>query len=332
VRSSGARHHHAINAVITGRTARTGLLVTAGHPDILVLREGGRAEPFNFRVPYPAPYVLRHLTFEIVERMNSVGEVVTPLDEAQAIRQIHALRDEGVEAVAVCLLWSIANPEHELRLGERWPMRICRACPTRLSHRLNPTLREYRRASSAAIDASLKPLMRRYLGTLRRGWPRRASGGRSRADLTGRGWTRRRHRRPADPCDQLRPLDGAHRRSPLRRPRPISTTRSSPIPAARPTTSASCGRPHPQDARDLDRQPYRGHMTGFPSIDIKSVGAGGGSIAGSTAAGCCMSARAAPARCRGPVCYGEGGDGADADRCLPRARLCRPRLLSRRHQ
>ena len=54
---------HAINAIITGNTARTAFLTTAGHPDILVLREGGRIEPFNFVAPYPEPYVPRALTF-----------------------------------------------------------------------------------------------------------------------------------------------------------------------------------------------------------------------------------------------------------------------------
>ena len=72
----------AINAILTGSTARTAFLTTAGHPDILVIREGGRIEPFNFTVPYPEPYVPRALTFEIPERIDATGKIVTPLDEA----------------------------------------------------------------------------------------------------------------------------------------------------------------------------------------------------------------------------------------------------------
>src|SRR5687767_5705379 len=72
---------HAINAIITGNTARTAFLTTAGHPDILVLREGGRIEPFNFVAPYPEPYIPRALTFEVPERVASSGRVHTPLDE-----------------------------------------------------------------------------------------------------------------------------------------------------------------------------------------------------------------------------------------------------------
>src|SRR3972149_11305276 len=64
---------HAINAIITGNTAKTAFLSTAGHPDILVLREGGRIEPFNFTVPHPDPYVPRALTFEVPERIDSTG-------------------------------------------------------------------------------------------------------------------------------------------------------------------------------------------------------------------------------------------------------------------
>ena len=59
---------HAINAIITGNTAKTAFLTTKGHPDILVLREGGRLQPFDFSVPFPKPYIPRALTFEIPER------------------------------------------------------------------------------------------------------------------------------------------------------------------------------------------------------------------------------------------------------------------------
>ena len=66
----------ATNAILTGSTARTALLTTEGHPDTLVLREGGKLNPFDFRHQYPEPYIPRRLTFEIPERVNSEGEVV----------------------------------------------------------------------------------------------------------------------------------------------------------------------------------------------------------------------------------------------------------------
>src|SRR6478672_8802747 len=108
----------AINAILTSTTARTALLSTRGHPDVLLLREGGRTEPFNWSYGYPDPYIPRSLTYEIVERVGSQGEVVQPLDEGAAVETQGRVARDGVESVAVCLLWSIANPVHELALGE----------------------------------------------------------------------------------------------------------------------------------------------------------------------------------------------------------------------
>ena len=155
----------AINAIITGNTAKTAFLTTQGHPDILVLREGGRTDVFDFTVPYPDPYVPRSLTFEVAERVLADGGVGRALDEAATIETIARLKQARVEAVAVCLLWSIVNPVHEQRIGELLDEHLP-GVPYTLSHRLNPSLREYRRASSAAIDASLKPLMGAYMRNL----------------------------------------------------------------------------------------------------------------------------------------------------------------------
>src|SRR5436190_23401165 len=77
----------AINAVLTGTTARTAFLTTEGHPDVLLFREGGRLDPYDNRRAFPKPYVPRALTFEIPERIGAAGEVVRPLDEA-SVREI----------------------------------------------------------------------------------------------------------------------------------------------------------------------------------------------------------------------------------------------------
>src|SRR5215472_2059088 len=106
---------YAINAIITKRTAKTALLVTKGHPDILVLREGGRLEPFNHQVPYPEPYISRALTFEIPERILASGDVRLPLEEDAVVTVADRLRALDVEAIAVCLLWSVLHPAHERR-------------------------------------------------------------------------------------------------------------------------------------------------------------------------------------------------------------------------
>jgi N-methylhydantoinase A len=155
----------AINAILTGATAKTAFLTTEGHPDVLVIREGGRIEPFNFRVPYPEPYVPRRLTFEVPERINAAGEILKPLDELAVVKIAERMKAVKIEAVGVCLLWSIVNSEHERRVGELLARHLP-GVPVTLSYELNPTLREYRRASATVIDASLKPLMFAYLDGL----------------------------------------------------------------------------------------------------------------------------------------------------------------------
>ena len=162
---SSTAPRYAINAIVTGSTPPTALLTTMGHRDVLLLREGGRSDPFNHSVKYPRPYVPRALTFEVPERILYDGSVKEPLDEDAVVDIIRALSRERIEAVAVCLLWSISNPAHELRIGELLK-RLVPSVHFTLSHQLNPTPREFRRAASAVIDASLKPVMSPYLSRL----------------------------------------------------------------------------------------------------------------------------------------------------------------------
>jgi len=155
----------ATNGIVERKVARTAFLTTEGFPDILVLKEGGKFEPHRLDVEYPDPYIPRRLTFEVPERINAEGGIERSLDEAAVRALLGTFPDQGIEAVAVCLLWSIANPAHELRLAELVE-ELLPGLPYTLSHQLNPIMREYRRASAAAIDASLKPLMQEYLTTL----------------------------------------------------------------------------------------------------------------------------------------------------------------------
>src|SRR5207237_8247446 len=99
----------ATNAIVEGKTARTAFFTTEGFPDVLLLREGGKLEPFR-QLEYAPPYVPRHLTFEIRERIDSDGVVFLPLDEQTVVSAIERARALGVEAVAVCLIWSIVTP------------------------------------------------------------------------------------------------------------------------------------------------------------------------------------------------------------------------------
>jgi len=298
----------AINAVVTGSTARTAFLTTSGHPDILLFREGGRQRPFDHTIVYPEPYVPRRLTFEVSERIDASGQVIMPLDDAQATEVIAALRAAQVQAVGVCLLWSIVNPAHEIRLAELLQEHLP-GVPFTLSHRLNPTLREYRRASATCIDASLKPVMSRYLDDLDSRLRSSGFGGRTLV-VTSAGGVLDMTDVARSPIHSLgsgpavAPIAGRHfAASDLRAHTAIvadaggttydvSLVRDGVIPWTRETWIG---------------QEHSTHITGFPSVDVSSVGAGGGSIAWADDGGLLhvgpMSAGSDP----GPACYGRGG-------------------------
>ena len=299
---------HAINAIVTGNTARTAFLTTQGHPDVLVLREGGRIEPFNFTVPYPQPYVPRSLTYEVPERITFDGSVRQPLDEKAVIEIIAQLKASEVEAVAVCLLWSIVNADHENRVGELLDEHLP-GVPYTLSHALNPSLREYRRASSAAIDASLKPLMGEYMGSLDSRLRDAGFDGRVLVVTTQGG--------AIDAADMAKSPIHSINSGPAMAPlagRYYAQADSGADTAIIADTGGTTfdvslvrdGR-IPWTRETWIGQPYRGHMTGFPAVDVKSIGAGGGSIAWVDEGGLLhigpQSAGAVP----GPVCYGKGG-------------------------
>jgi len=300
----------ATNAVITGRTAKTAFLATAGHPDILVLREGGRIglPLFDYSIPFPKPYVPRALTFEIPERIGPSGEILEPLNEERARDAIDRLVAADVEAVAVCLLWSIVNPAHELRLEALLQERLPQI-PISLSHRVNPSLREYRRASATAIDASLKPIMTRYLGQLEARLRTEGYAGRLLA-VTSQGITKDAGEVAAAPIHAVKsgpamaPVAGQHYAAlaGLGDIAIIADTGGTTYDVA----LVRHGR-IPETRETWIGRPYLGHMTGFPSIDIRSVGAGGGSIARVDEGGLLRvgpdSAGAEP----GPACYARGG-------------------------
>jgi len=302
---------HAINAIITGNTARTALLTTRGHPDVLVLREGGRSEPFNQTVPFPEPYIPRALTFEIPERIGSNGLVIQPLDEQATVAILMSLDGQAVEAVAVCFLWSIINPDHELRVGELIE-EVLPGVPYTLSHQLNPTLREYRRASAASIDASLKPLMGKYMSGLTRRLSDAGFKGRVQL-LTSQGGMIDALALSKTPIHALNsgpsmaPIAGRHycRIEGLSEDIIVADTGGTTY-----DVSLVRGGTIPWTRETWIGHPFRGHMTGFPSVDVKSVGAGGGSVAWVDEGGMLhVGPKSAGAR-PGPVCYGQGGQKA----------------------
>jgi len=299
----------ATNAIVTGNTAKTALLTTEGHRDVLLLREGGgRIQPMDYTQRYPDPYVPRSLTFEVPERVSSEGAVRRELDEAAVVAIARRLRELEVEAVAVCLLWSIVNPAHELRVGELLAEHLP-GVPVTLSHQLNPTIREYRRASSAAIDASLKPLMTRYIGDLDQRLRDAGFGGRL-LILTSAGgmldatdvWHTPIHTIGSGPA--AAPVAGRHFAR-----RDAGSDYAIVTDAGGTTYDVGLIRRGqiPWTRETMVGHPKQGHMTGFPSVDVKSVGAGGGSIGWVDEGGLLHVGPESAGSDPGPVCWGRGG-------------------------
>ncbi|MDR6989175.1 N-methylhydantoinase A [Paenarthrobacter nitroguajacolicus] len=297
---------HATNAVLTGKVAKTALLTTEGFADTLLLREGGRRDAFDSKAAYPPPYIPRQLTFEITERMSAEGDVLVALDEEQVRAVLGSFKDQGIEAVAVSFLWSIINDAHEKRVAELI-QEILPGVPYTLSNAANPTIREYRRSSAAAIDASLKPLMADHLGKLRSDLQEYGFAG----DLlvvTSEGAV-------LDVADVL--------------DRPVLLLNSGPSMA--PLVGAAAAPDHDTvvvcdmggttfDVSLVENgvvrhtreawlgEPFVGHLTGLSSVAVSSIGAGGGSIAWIDGGGLLrvgpQSARSTP----GPAAYGRGGE------------------------
>jgi N-methylhydantoinase A len=288
------------NALVEGKVARTGVLLNEGHQDILVLREGPRKRGFEWRLDYPDPFVPRALTRTVGGRIDARGRELMPLAETDVHVAIAHLRALNVEALAVGLLWSVVNPSHEQRVGEilkrEWP-----ELPVTLSHEVNPIPREYRRIIAAAIDASISPTIRRYIAALQEA-------------LDGAGFT-----------GELLLANCLGGMMPVAEMlgKPIYSVMSGPTLAPMAALALS-------DESDIivgdmggttfDVSALRDHqiivtpesminkdLLGIPKVDVRSVGAGGGSIAFVDDGGLLhVGPRSAGAR-PGPACYGAGG-------------------------
>src|SRR5262245_57253256 len=108
----------ATNCVLTRTGLRTGLITTRGFRDVLELRRTRRESLFDLNERKPVALVPRPWRLEVTERVDHAGKTLTPLDEDEVRRAARAFRADGVEAVAVCLLFSFANPVHEARVRE----------------------------------------------------------------------------------------------------------------------------------------------------------------------------------------------------------------------
>ena len=155
----------ATNALLERRTARIGMLTTEGHRDVIEMREGLKPERYDLRLSPPPPLVPRRLRLPLRERIRAEGGIETALDRASLDAAIAALREAGVEGVAICLLHAWRDPAHEQAAGEA----VARALPgafVTLSSDVLPQIKEFERFSTTVVNAAVGPIVGRYLGRL----------------------------------------------------------------------------------------------------------------------------------------------------------------------
>ena len=156
----------ATNALIERRGAKTALITTDGFRDSLEIGYESRYDQYDLNLVKPSPLVPRDLRFTVQERVLANGEIHRPLDEPTLEATVVAIASAGIESIAVGLIHGHANPVHEERIGVRLADALP-DIPVSLSSRVCPEIREYERLSTTAADAYVRPLVRRYLDSLK---------------------------------------------------------------------------------------------------------------------------------------------------------------------
>jgi N-methylhydantoinase A len=296
----------ATNALLEPRGAKVGLLTTEGHRDVIEMREGLKDDRYNLRLPPPEQLVPRKLRLGVCERMRADGRIETPLDQASLDRAIAALERERVEAVAVCYLhsWRDAGHEHATREAVR------RALPgayIALSSDVLPQIKEFERVSTTVVNAYVGPVLSRYLDELER---RLAEAG-----YAGPTLIIQSHGGVAPIDESGRLAAGAVLSGPaggvagsVYAARLLGEGNLIPFDMGGTSTDIALiveGRPSLAAARRV-----AGQTIALSSLDIASIGAGGGSIARVDAGGILHVGPESAGAVPGPACYANGSSAA----------------------
>lgn len=291
----------ATNALLERKGARTALITTEGFEDVIEIGRQARPEIYNLMVTRPAPIVSRELRFGIAERTGPDGSIITSLDETDLKETINRIAgpEFGIESIAVCLLFSFANPAHEELIANALESL---GKPVSLSHKILPEYREYERTSTVVINAYLVPIMSRYLRSLSEGLEA--------------GGTR--------PPLRVMQSNGGSVSAATAASEPVRAILSGPaggvVGALR--VCAAAGIPDiitfdmggtstdvalcSGEARTTNEALIAGLPVAVPIIDIHTVGAGGGSIARVDEAGALRVGPESAGADPGPACYGRG--------------------------
>jgi len=296
----------ATNALLELKGARTGLLTTDGHRDVIEMREGLKDDRYNLRLPPPQQLVPRHLRLGVRERMRADGRAEVPLDRDSLTKAIDILKTARVEAIAVCYFHAWRDAAHERETAEI----VARELPDAylsLSSSVLPQIKEFERVSTTIVNAYIGPVLSRYLTRLEARL----------AEVGYRGPTLiiQSHGGVAPIAEAGRLAAGGVLSGPaggvagsIHAAKLAGTPNLIPFDMGG-TSTDICLVVDGDAALVMDRK-IGGHRIALGSLDIATLGAGGGSIAAVDAGGILHvgpeSAGAAP----GPACYGQGGTAA----------------------
>ena len=293
----------ALNALLEGQGSRTALLTTEGFRDALEIRRSRRDNQWDLRAPVPRLLVPRRLRLGVRERLDYRGEVVIPLDREQLEDIIARLRAEGVESAAVCFLFSFQNPAHEQAAAEALREALPGVFIT-TSAEVSPRIREYERTSTVVLNAYLTPVLAAYLNILEEklaayGWHRPLylmlnSGGLTDAGTVKNFAVKTLLSGPAGGAQ-----GGQALAQELQKPDLVVADMGGTSFDVTLVVNGKC--------RQVPEAELAGHPVTLPMTDIRSIGAGGGSVASVDESGRLMVGPRSAGSVPGPACYGRGG-------------------------
>jgi len=293
----------ATNALIERKGVKAGLVVTRGFRDVLHIARQIRPKLYDFFERRPDPFIPRHLRFEIPERMLYDGRIAETLDEVAVAKVARIMLRHGVGVVAVCLLNGYANPTHEIRVKEILESQMPEVRVT-ISSDVLPEFKEYERMSTTVINAYVMPIVERYLNQIQESLERmeiktglnimQSNGGVMTADTAGK---KSVHTVLSGPAAGL--LGGLELAKMAGFEDIITVDMGG---TSFDVSLAHRGRPTFANESDIG-----GHAIKVPMIDIKTLGAGGGSIAWVDPGGALQVGPESAGADPGPACYGLGG-------------------------
>jgi N-methylhydantoinase A len=295
-----------INAMLTRTGAKVAIVTTKGFRDIYILGRTDRRPMYDFKYHKPESLVPRYLCFEVEERLNYKGQVLTPFNTQQARAIARQVRAQGAQSVAVCFLHSYANPEHELAMAQVFQEEAPEISVT-LSHHLSREYREYERTSTTVIDAYVKPITRTYLTRLNDELQQGGFNGHFLMTRSG-GGAMTLESAKAQPVHLVLSgpaggvIGGAYLGNLIGQPNLITFDMGG--------TSLDASLIASGEASIENQAEFQTLPISIPTIDIHTIGAGGGSIAWVDAGNHLQVGPKSAGADPGPACYNKGGQNA----------------------